>query len=175
MDEEELKKIKDASINSKLLYSIATGDTSELDSIEANTVNAKLLKYIALNGGAGGGAFIKVGEVSDKSSLPTSYSGSKGDYYLDTTTGNWWVWNGSQFYEKENKKENNSYFHTQTTASTTWKIQHNLNTPWYELSVLIIDSDNNRIYGNVDVDNCTDNVFMLKFDEPISGKAIVKK
>ena len=62
-----------------------------------------------------------------------------------------------------------------TTPSTTWLLQHNLNTPWYELSVLIIDSDNNRTYGNVDVDNCTDNVFMLKFDEPISGKAIVKK
>ena len=62
-----------------------------------------------------------------------------------------------------------------TTPSTTWSLQHNLNTPWYELSVLIIDSDNNRTYGNVDVDNCTDNVFMLKFDEPISGKAIVKK
>ena len=62
-----------------------------------------------------------------------------------------------------------------TTPSTTWSLQHNLNTPWYELYVLIIDSDNNRTYGNVDVDNCTDNVFMLKFDEPISGKAIVKK
>lgn len=173
MDEEELKKIKDTSINSKLLYSIATGDTSELDSIEANTVNAKLLKYIALSGGAGGGVFIKVGEVSDKSSLPTSYSGSKGEYYLDTTTGNWWVWNGKEFYEKQNIKENNEYFHTQTTPSTTWSLQHNLGTKTPTL--LLLDENNVSIGGEIDYKGATDNLITVKFCESKKGKAIIKK
>ena len=62
-----------------------------------------------------------------------------------------------------------------TTASNSWSIQHNLNTEWYKLFINIIDSDNDIIYGDIDVDNSTKNLLIIKFDTPITGKITIKK
>ena len=62
-----------------------------------------------------------------------------------------------------------------TTASNTWTIQHNLKTAWNELTINIVDADSNIIYGDIDVDNCTDNLLVVKFDKAISGKIIIRK
>ena len=62
-----------------------------------------------------------------------------------------------------------------TTASNSWSIQHNLNTEWYKLFINIIDSDNNIIYGDIDVANSTNNLLVIKFNTPITGKITIKK
>ena len=62
-----------------------------------------------------------------------------------------------------------------TTASTTWSIQHNLKTPWYALTINIIDSDSNIIYGDIDINSCTENLVVIKFNNAIKGKIIIKK
>ena len=62
-----------------------------------------------------------------------------------------------------------------TTASNSWSIQHNLNTEWYKLFINIIDSDNDIIYGDVDVANSTKNLLIIKFDTPITGKITIRK
>ena len=62
-----------------------------------------------------------------------------------------------------------------TTPSNSWSIQHNLNTEWYKLFINIIDSDNNIIYGDIDVANSTNNLLVIKFNTPIAGKIIIKK
>ena len=62
-----------------------------------------------------------------------------------------------------------------TTASNSWNIQHNLNTEWYKLFINIIDSDNDIIYGDIDVDNSTKNLLVMKFDTPITGKITIRK
>ena len=62
-----------------------------------------------------------------------------------------------------------------TTASNSWSIQHNLNTEWYKLFINIIDSDNDIIYGDIDVANSTKNLLVMKFDTPITGKITIRK
>ena len=62
-----------------------------------------------------------------------------------------------------------------TTASNSWSIQHNLNTEWYKLFINIIDSDNDIIYGDIDVANSTKNLLVIKFNTPIAGKIIINK
>ena len=62
-----------------------------------------------------------------------------------------------------------------TTASNSWSIQHNLNTEWYKLFINIIDSDNNIIYGDIDVANSTNNLLVIKFNTPITGKITIRK
>ena len=62
-----------------------------------------------------------------------------------------------------------------TTASNSWNIQHNLNTEWYKLFINIIDSDNNIIYGDIDVANSTNNLLVIKFNTPIAGKITIRK
>ena len=62
-----------------------------------------------------------------------------------------------------------------TTASNSWSIQHNLNTEWYKLFINIIDSDNNIVFGDIDVANSTNNLLVIKFNTPIAGKIIIKK
>lgn len=68
-----------------------------------------------------------------------------------------------------------TYVEEITTTSSTWSIQHNLNTPWYELSINIIDSDNNIVFGDIDVGNSTNNLLVVKFNTPLAGKIIIKK
>ena len=62
-----------------------------------------------------------------------------------------------------------------TTPSNSWSIQHNLNTEWYKLFINIIDSDNDIIYGDIDVTNSTKNLLVIKFDTPIAGKITIRK
>ena len=62
-----------------------------------------------------------------------------------------------------------------TTPSNSWSIQHNLNTEWYKLFINIIDSDNDIIYGDIDVANSTKNLLVMKFDTPIAGKITIRK
>ena len=62
-----------------------------------------------------------------------------------------------------------------TTPSNIWSIQHNLNTEWNSLFINIIDSDNDIIYGDIDVANSTKNLLVMKFDTPISGKIAIRK
>ena len=62
-----------------------------------------------------------------------------------------------------------------TTASNSWSIQHNLNTEWHKLFINIIDSDNDIIYGDIDVTNSTKNLLVIKFDTPIAGKITIRK
>ena len=61
------------------------------------------------------------------------------------------------------------------TPSNSWSIQHNLNTEWYKLFINIIDSDNDIIYGDIDVANSTKNLLIIKFDTPITGKITIRK
>ena len=62
-----------------------------------------------------------------------------------------------------------------TTPSNSWSIQHNLNTEWHKLFINIIDSNNDIIYGDIDVANSTKNLLVIKFDTPISGKIAIRK
>lgn len=63
----------------------------------------------------------------------------------------------------------------QTTASTTWTLQHDLDTPWYNLSITCLSAENDVVIGDVDVATSTDNLLVIKFKEPLKGKAIIKK
>ena len=62
-----------------------------------------------------------------------------------------------------------------TTPSNIWSIQHNLNTEWHKLFINIIDSNNDIIYGDIDVTNSTKNLLVIKFDTPITGKITIRK
>ena len=62
-----------------------------------------------------------------------------------------------------------------TTPSNSWSIQHNLNAEWHKLFINIIDSDNDIIYGDIDVANSTKNLLVMKFDTPITGKITIRK
>ena len=62
-----------------------------------------------------------------------------------------------------------------STPSYVWNIQHNLDCSWYKLSINIIDTDNNIVYGDIDAENSTDNLLIIKFNKPIAGKIIIKK
>lgn len=68
-----------------------------------------------------------------------------------------------------------TYVEEITTTSSVWSVQHNLHTKWYELSINIIDSDNNIVFGDIDVSNSTNNLLVIKFNTPIAGKIIIKK
>jgi len=63
-------------------------------------------------------------------------------------------------------KEDLNYFHTQTVASDTWVIEHNLNK--YP-SVTVIDSAGNEIIGDVIYDDV--NQVTLKFKGGFKGTA----
>ena len=60
-------------------------------------------------------------------------------------------------------------------ASDIWTIHHKLATEWYKLNITLLDSDNNIIYGDIDVANSTNNLLVIKFNTPIAGKIIIKK
>ena len=62
-----------------------------------------------------------------------------------------------------------------TTASNVWNIQHNLNTPYNELTIIATDTDNNYIIGDIDEVNSTNNLLVITFSEDVAGKVVVKK
>ena len=60
-------------------------------------------------------------------------------------------------------------------ASNIWTIHHKLATEWYKLNITLLDSDNNIIYGDIDLDNTTINQIVFRFSEPVSGIVYIKK
>ena len=60
-------------------------------------------------------------------------------------------------------------------ASDVWTIHHKLATEWYKLNITLLDSDNNIIYGDIDLDNTTINQIVFRFSEPVSGIVYIKK
>ena len=112
-----------------------------------------LEKIIALYGGSGGSGTNNYNALLNKPSINGI-----------TLTGNKTLVDLKLLYEEEI-----------TTASNSWSIQHNLNTEWYKLFINIIDSDNDIIYGDIDVDNSTKNLLVIKFDTPIAGKITIRK
>lgn len=127
------------------LEKVIAGETSPISHLE---------KIIALYGGSGG------------SGGTTNYNAllNKPSINCVTLTGNKTLADLKLLYEEEI-----------TTASNSWSIQHNLNTEWYKLFINIIDSDNDIIYGDIDVANSTKNLLVIKFDTPISGKITIRK
>ena len=63
----------------------------------------------------------------------------------------------------------------QATASTTWTLQHDLDTAWHNLSVTCLSTENDVVIGDIDTATSTDNLLVIKFKEPLKGKAIIKK
>lgn len=63
----------------------------------------------------------------------------------------------------------------QATASTTWTLQHDLDTPWYNLSITCLSTENDVVIGDIDTATSTDNLLVIKFKEPLKGKVIIKK
>ena len=112
-----------------------------------------LEKIIALYGGSGGSGTNNYNALLNKPSINGV-----------TLTGNKTLVDLKLLYEEEI-----------TTASNSWNIQHNLNTEWYKLFINIIDSDNDIIYGDIDVANSTKNLLIMKFDTPIAGKITIRK
>ena len=112
-----------------------------------------LEKIIALYGGSGGSGTNNYNALLNKPSINGV-----------TLTGNKTLVDLKLLYEEEI-----------TTASNSWSIQHNLNTEWYKLFINIIDSDNDIIYGDIDVTNSTKNLLVIKFNTPIAGKIIINK
>ena len=108
---------------------------------------------IALYGGSGGSGTNNYNALLNKPSINGV-----------TLTGNKTLVDLKLLYEEEI-----------TTASNSWSIQHNLNTEWYKLFINIIDSDNDIIYGDIDVANSTKNILIIKFDTPIAGKITIRK
>ena len=112
-----------------------------------------LEKIIALYGGSGGSGTNNYNALLNKPSINGV-----------TLTGNKTLADLKLLYEEEI-----------TTASNSWSIQHNLNTEWHKLFINIIDSDNDIIYGDIDVANSTKNLLVIKFDTPIAGKITIRK
>ena len=112
-----------------------------------------LEQIIALYGGSGGSGTNNYNALLNKPSINGV-----------TLTGNKTLVDLKLLYEEEI-----------TTASNSWSIQHNLNTEWNSLFINIIDSDNDIIYGDIDVANSTKNLLVMKFDTPISGKITIRK
>ena len=112
-----------------------------------------LEKIIALYGGSGGSGTNNYNALLNKPSINGV-----------TLTGNKTLVDLKLLYEEEI-----------TTASNSWSIQHNLNTEWNSLFINIIDSDNDILYGDIDVTNSTKNLLVIKFDTPITGKITIRK
>ena len=112
-----------------------------------------LEKVIALYGGSGGSGTNNYNALLNKPSINGI-----------TLTSNKTLADLKLLYEEEI-----------TTPSNSWSIQHNLNTEWHKLFINIIDSDNDIIYGDIDVANSTKNLLVMKFDTPIAGKITIRK
>ena len=63
----------------------------------------------------------------------------------------------------------------QMTLSNTWSVQHNLDTEWYNLSITCLTPENDILIGQIDTDSSTNNLLVIKFEQPFKGKAIIKK
>jgi hypothetical protein len=64
------------------------------------------------------------------------------------------------------------YEHVQTIPAETWNIQHNLGKKF--VNVLIVDQNDEEIIGSEDWGASTANLLVVKFSEPLSGKAYIR-
>ena len=103
------------------------------------TREEEYLYYLCLNGGGGGG-----GGTTDYNMLNNKPSINGVVLEDNKTSADLGLEN---IYEKDI-----------TAKSNTWNIQHNLETPWYKLTIKIIDGDRNTTYGDIVVDKCTNNL-----------------
>ena len=62
-----------------------------------------------------------------------------------------------------------------TTPAWLWTIQHNLDAPYDELTIIATDADGNYIVGDIDPVNSTRNQLVIDFNELVTGKIIIKK
>lgn len=99
---------------------------------------------------------------------PTSSVGIDGDFYLDTvltelygpkTNGTWGT--GISLRQAEL-----GYVHTQTVASATWTVNHNLE---FVPNITVVDTGENVIEGSYEYPSATQ--VILRFSSPFSGKA----
>jgi hypothetical protein len=65
-----------------------------------------------------------------------------------------------------------SYTHTQSTAASVWNVQHNLGNP--AVTAFVLDADGEQIVGQWDAQASTNNLLVLRFSEPLAGRAYVK-
>lgn len=70
---------------------------------------------------------------------------------------------------------NKSYVAEVTMPSWLWTIQHNLDTPYDELTIITTDADGNHIIGEIDPVNSTRNYLVIDFNELVTGKIVIKK
>jgi hypothetical protein len=68
--------------------------------------------------------------------------------------------------------EAGGYTHDQATPSAQWEILHGLGNPYAQ--AVIVDSSGNRVTGATAQPLCTANLLVIRFSEPISGKAYVR-
>jgi hypothetical protein len=67
--------------------------------------------------------------------------------------------------------ENAKYRHIQSTASTTWNIQHNLGSK--PVALWTYDSTGNQIFGEPDYENADLYLLTVIFSEAVAGTAYV--
>ncbi len=65
-----------------------------------------------------------------------------------------------------------TYEHTQSALAAVWNIQHNLGSR--TVVALTVDSTGEQITGQIDVPASTMNLLVIRFSEPITGKAYIK-
>lgn len=73
------------------------------------------------------------------------------------------------------KNNVSDYEETISNSSSTWSIQHNLDTLCWKLTYKIIDDNDDIVYGDIDTNLSTNNLLVIKFREPVSGKIYIKK
>ena len=64
------------------------------------------------------------------------------------------------------------YEHNQTAPATVWMIQHNLGGA--PITAFTVDDAGEQIVGQVDTQTSTSNLLVLRFSEPLTGRAYVK-
>ncbi len=68
--------------------------------------------------------------------------------------------------------KNNSYEFTQATPAAVWMIQHNLDSQ--PVNALLVDDAGEQIIGQIDTQTSTNNLLVIRFSEPLAGKAFIK-
>lgn len=88
----------------------------------------------------------------------------------DTQTSVEYTWSSEKILQEINSvNSGSSYTFTQSVASPTWEIAHNLNK---DILVQIEDTDGNEVEG--DLDRTDSNTLTITFSEPVAGKAFIK-
>ena len=65
-----------------------------------------------------------------------------------------------------------TYTHNQTVPSAYWEIQHNLGGE--PITCFTVDDTGEQIVGQIDAQASTMNLLVIKFSEPLTGRAYIK-